>query len=209
MRLRRLKNCSILALSFSVSLYATSIDDLKLKVKDGNISANCDIGICYYKGKSVRKNLDLAMLYFKRAAIYDDPKARYNIASIYANKHYRHYNKTKAFDMFLSLAKEDYPPAQDKVGLAYLYGFVVQKDYSLARKWFEVAYFENNYLQSGCNLAYIYTYGKGVIVNLGRARKVAQKGYNNHIPRCIKVYDDFKLYKYKEDKGFKFGYYAN
>ncbi len=79
----------------------------------------------------------------------------------------------------------------------------------MAVKWFEQAYFEHNYKPASCNLAVMFANGYGVFPNFGRAKKLAQEGYEKKIPTCVKVYKDFRLYKYPEDKGFKSGYYKN
>ena len=193
---------------FSVNYLIDDISNLKRLSKLNDQEAIFKLGTIYYKGELTKQNLDLSLYYFKKIK-KDNIKAQYNIASIFANKKYKGFNRQKAFKIYLKLAQEDYPPAQNMVGLYFLYGVGVQKDYTKAKKWFEYAFFEHNYIKAGCNLAYIYTYGKGVIVNLGRARKLVKKGYTKHISRCIKIYNDFNLYKYKEDKGFKFGYYKN
>ena len=203
---------TLLTLLLSTFLFSSSTNNiknmilnLKKQIRNGDTNANFKLGVIYYK----KRNLDLAMLYFTRAADYDNKKAKYNIAIIYGNKNFRSYNPKQAFKLYKELAQQDYDKAQIKVALALLHGIGVEKDYQMARQWLERAYFKHNNLEAGCYLAYIYTYGRGVLVNLGRARKLALKGYNKKIHYCRKIYNNFNLYKYKQDKGFKFGYYSN
>ena len=178
----------------------------KLAIIDGDNQSYFNLAMIYYK----QKDLDKAMYYFKMASMYDNKKATFNMATIFAQKKYSKHSFKKSFDIFNKLAQQDYPKAQHKVGLFLLYGIGgISKDYGLALRWFEQAFFNHNYLQSGCYLAYMYVNGYGVFPNFGRARKLAIKGYKKHYPMCVKVYKEYKLYKYKEDKGFKFGYYKD
>ncbi|MEA3512665.1 MAG: tetratricopeptide repeat protein [Campylobacterota bacterium] len=167
------------------------------------------MGIIYYKGIKVKKNLSVAMSYFKKASLYGDIKAKYNIATIYSLKQYKYHDYKKGYTLFLELAKLNHPKSQFRVANMLIHGQGTQKDYKEAMRWLEIAYFENKHKLSACSLAYLYANGLGTIQNLGRARKLSIDGYKNDIYLCKNVYEDFKLYKdkYKEDKGFKYGYY--
>ena len=165
------------------------------------------LGIKYYKGDGVKRDLNRAVRYFERSAKDGNIKAKYNIAVIYGSKNYQNHNYSKAFDLFLELAKNGHAKAQNRVGMALLYGTGIDKDYKMAVRWFEESYFNGKYKPAGCSLALMYVMGKGVFVNLGRASKLAKDGIRYNLPLCKKVYNEFNLYKYKEDKGFKFGFY--
>ena len=147
------------------------------------------------------------MEYFKKASSYGHDKAKYNMAIIYGLKQYKFHNYIKAYNLFLELAQNRYPKAQNKVGQYLLHGIGVEKDYKMAVKWFEQSYFEGKYKPASCNLALMYASGKGVFPNFGRANELARYGYENKMKLCIKVYKDFNLTKYNKDKSFKFGYY--
>lgn len=147
------------------------------------------------------------MSYFKKVAAYGHKKAQYNIGIIYATKWYSKHSLKKAYSVFLDLAQEGYPKAQNRVGKHLLYGIGVEKDYKMALKWFENAYFKHKYKPAVCNLAVMFANGYGTIFNFGRAAKLARVGLEDNLPTCKKVYKEFKLEKYKEDKGFKIGYY--
>lgn len=173
----------------------------------GNDEAIFILGKIYYNGKYVKQDLEKALFYFSKIAAYGNQKAKYNTAIIYANKNYKKHNYKKAYDIFLELAQEGYAKAQNKVGIFLLHGLGVDKDYKMAVKWFEQALFVHQYQPASCNLAIMFANGYGVFPNFGRARKLAQEGYEKKIPTCVKVYKEFKLHKYPEDKGFKSGYY--
>lgn len=177
---------------------------------NGNDNAIFILGKIYYTGKYVKQNLDKSLYYFEKIAPYGNQKAKYNSAIIYANKKFKKHSYKKAYKLFLQLAQEGYAQAQNNVGIFLLYGIGgIDKDYKMAVKWFEEAYFKHHYKPASCNLAIMFANGYGVFPNFGRARKLAQEGYDEKIPTCVKVYRKFNLYKYPKDKGFKFGYYKN
>jgi len=186
----------------------TAILLFKKSAREGNDEANFELGKIYYIKKYNKQNLNLSAIYFKKAADYEHIKAKYNLAIIYSQKKYKKHSFKKAYELFLSLAQDGYPNAQYMVGMYLIKGFGVDKDYTLAKRWLEEAYFENNYEKASCGIAYIYAYGLGVLQNLGRARKLSEN-YQNKYSLCKDTFLDFKLYKkkYEKDGGFKFGYY--
>jgi len=180
----------------------------KLSAREGEDEANFQLGKIYYLSKYKKRDLLKAYEYFKKASDYEHIKAKYNLAVIYSQKKFVKHSFTSSYKLFYDLAKQDYSKAQYKVGIYLLHGLGVEKDYSMAKSWLERAYFKNNYKRASCGIAVIYANGFGVIQNLGRARQYSQE-YINKYPLCKKVFNEFKLYKnkYKEDKGFKYGYY--
>lgn len=181
----------------------------KKSARNGEDKALFKLGKIYYNGKFVRRDINKAMEYFKMVAYYGDIKARYNVAIIYNQKRYKHHSYKKAYEIFLELAREHHPKAQFMVANALLKGLGVDKDYSLALKWLEQSYFKNGYKPSKCMLAVVYANGLGVMQNLGRARVLAQDGFDKKALICTRVYKEFNLQKYKRDKGFKFGFYRD
>lgn len=176
----------------------------KLSAREGEDEANFQLGKIFYQ----KKDLDKAYEYFKKASDYEHIKAKYNLAVILSQKKFKKHSYKSSYELFYELAKQDYVKAQYKVGIYLLYGFGVEKDYAMSKAWLERAYFVNEYKRAGCGLADIYANGFGVIQNLGRARQLSQDKVSKY-PLCKKVFNEFKLYKnkYKEDKGFKYGYY--
>jgi len=188
-------------LTKAISLYEFS-------AREGEDEANFQLGKIYYLKKYQKRDLDRAFEYFKKASVYGHNKATYNLAVIYSQKRFKKHSYNRSYDLFLDLAKQDQSNAQYKVGIYLLNGFGVTKDYTSSKLWLERAYFKNNYKRASCGLATIFANGFGVIQNLGRARDLSEP-YINKYPLCNKIFYEFKLYKnkYKEDKGFKYGYY--
>lgn len=185
-----------------------SIKLYKLSAREGEDEANFQLGKIYYLKKYQRKDLDKAYAYFKKASDYEHVKAKYNLAVILSQKKFQKHSYKRSYELFHDLAKQDHSNAQYKVGIYLLYGLGVEKDYSMSRAWLERAFFVNNYKRASCGIASIYANGFGVIQNLGRARQLSQNEITKY-PLCKKVFNEFKLYKnkYKNDKGFKYGYY--
>jgi len=190
------------------NLIDEAIQLYKLSAREGEDEANFQLGKIYYLKKYQKRDLDKAFEYFQKAADYHHLNAKYNLAMIYSQKKFKQHNYKKAYNLFLTLAQQDDPKSQYMVALYLLHGFGIDKDYKLAKKWVEKAYFVNNYKEASCGIALIYAQGFGVIQNFGRARKFSENLVDS-FALCKKVFYDFKLYKkrYKEDKGFKFGYY--
>lgn len=163
------------------------------------------LGIIYYKGKVVKRDLNEAFKYFKLSSNLGHIKAKYNLALLYSHKGTSFHNYRLAYNTFLELAKNSHAKAQYQVGNFLTYG-LVDKDYKLAVKWYGQS-IQNGYKVASCSLAYMYANGMGVFPNFGKARELAQKGYENKIPLCVKIYKDFNLQKYDKDNGFKFGFY--
>jgi hypothetical protein len=185
-----------------------SIKLFKLSARAGEDEANFQLGKIYYLPKYHKRNLSKAYEYFKKASDYEHVKAKYNLAVIYGQKKFKKHSYTRSYELFHDLAKQDYSNAQYKLGIYLLYGFGIEKNYGMAKDWLERSYFENKYERASCGLAVIYANGFGVIQNLGRARQLSGGNIKNY-SLCKKVFNEFKLYKnkYKEDKGFKYGYY--
>jgi len=187
--------------------YLKAIPLYKKLARDGSKEANFKLGVIYYSGKGVKRDLNRAVRYFQNAANKADTKSKYNLAVIYGLKQYVNHDNRESFNRFLELAKNKDPKAQYRVGMALLYGIGVDKDYKDAVRWFEQSYFIGGYKPAGCSLSLMYVMGHGVLVNLGRAAKLAKDGMRYNLPLCKKVYKEFNLHKYKEDKGFKFSFY--
>ena len=172
----------------------------KISEKRENEIAMFNLGLIYYQNKYMQQNLSRAIYYFKKSASFGYKKAKYNLAIIYSRKSTKYHNYKKAYDLFLQLAKQNHAKAQYQVGNYLTYGFV-SKDYKQAVLWYEQA-LKNGFKKASCSLAYMYANGKGVFPNFGKARILAQEGYEKKWPLCQKVYSDFNLWKYEKNLGF-------
>lgn len=194
-------------------LYASSIKNIedfnnfKKLTKEYNEEAFYQLGLAFYEGKVVKKDYKKSYTNLLQASNLGHYQAKYNLAIIYSNKRTPYYNLKKSFESFLFLAKEGHAGAQNRVGMFLTLGLKVEKDYKEAVKWFEKSS-KQNYLSAHCNLAYMYASGSGVFVNFGRAHAFAKDGVSKNHPVCKKVFKDYNLKNYKEDKGWKFKFYT-
>ncbi len=212
----------VLVILLICASFGSSFDKAQQQMHDGNIKealklykiaasrededALFKLGVFYYKGKYVKKSLAKAFNYFEKSAKLGHSKAKYNLALLYSRNDTPFKNLRKGYNLFLELAQHDHAKAQNKVGIFLTYGLGIEKDYKLAVRWYEQS-LKNGYKIASCSLAYMYANGMGVFPNFGKARELAQEGYENNIPLCVKVYKDFNLHKYDKDRGFKFGFY--
>lgn len=172
-----------------------------------NETALFKLGLFNYKGIYVKKNYTNAKKYFEHASKLGHIKSFYNLGIVYSNKKSGFLDYTKAYKIFHGLAKEGYAPAQNRIGMFLSFGLgKIEKDYKIAVKWYEKAS-KQGFIPAQCNLAFMYASGRGVWINFGRAHAFAVEGKNKGDKICLKVWKDFNLGKYPQDKGWKFKFY--
>lgn len=178
--------------------------------KQNNAQAQYKLGLLYFKGeKGFSKSYTKTYVYLTKASLNGYKKASYALGNFYANKKTPYFDYKKAFSIFLDLANQGYAPAENKVGLFYLFAFdsSIEKNYKKAVAFFEKAS-KQKFQEANCNLAYMYANGKGVWTNFGRAHAFAKKGVQLKLPMCIQVWKDFNLQNYPHDKAWKFNFYT-
>ncbi len=185
----------------SISLY-------KKLIEKNNTNAMFHLAKIYIQGKEIQKNINEAKKLLEKASELNHNKSSYLLGKLYLSKKTHFHNLAKAYNSFVKAANNEYAPAQNMVGQFLVNGIAVEKDYKLAVKLFEKAS-KQNYIDAQCNLAFMYASGKGVFPNFGRAHQFAKKGKELGNKKCIKVWNDFNLAKYPEDKGWKFNFYTN
>lgn len=176
-------------------------------VSKNNAIALFKLGTYYYKGKVVKKNYLKAKQYFEKASFLGYEKATYNLGILYSNKKASFHDYNKAYNIFLGLAKDEHAPSQNRIAMFLTFGISgIEKNYKEAVTWYEKSA-KQGYVNAQCNLAFMYASGKGVWQNMGRAHAFAKPGYEKNNRLCKKVWKDFNLAKYPEDKGWKFKFY--
>jgi len=165
------------------------------------------LGKFYYEGRVVKRSYKKAFKYLTQSSLLDYKKATYNLGILYSNNKTIYHSYSKAYNIFHDLALEGHAGAQNKIGSFLTFGFGGPIDFKEAVKWFEKSS-KQDYIPAQCNLATMYASGMGVFPNFGRAHVFAKKGKELKHPVCLKVWRDFNLGKYKQDKGFKFKFYT-
>ncbi len=171
-----------------------------------NTKAMIEIAKIYANGKEVQRSFQTSYEFLQKASKLDDPEAFYLIGKLQLNKKTPYYNLVDAYNSFIKSSKLNYAPAQNMLGLFLVNGVVIEKDFKMAVKYFERAS-KQGLIDAQCNLAFMYASGKGVFPNFGRAHAFAKKGKELGNKKCIKVWEDYNLEKYSEDKGWKFNFY--
>ena len=179
----------------------------KTLAKQNDVKSIFHLAIIYSKNEPFKKNLTKTHKLLQQASKLHYHKATYYLGKLYLTKKSPYYDLVKAYNTFLLAANNNYAPAQNMIGQFLVNGIVVTKDYKMAVEYFERAS-KQDYLDAKCNLSFMYASGKGVFPNFGRANLFAKEGVKKGNKKCIKVWKDYNLKKYPEDKAWKFNFYT-
>ena len=177
----------------------------KSAVFEDSAVANFKLGIIYYRGDIVKKDIKKAVNYFKTASKKGHIKAKYNLAVIYANKKSKYYDPYNAFLLFKEAANSGHAAAANRVGMFYMEGEegATKVNQLEAFRWFRKAH-DGGDLAGSCHLGLQYLFGIGVFENVGYAKTLIEPGYKKKIPTCVKIWRDNKLWKYKKKEYYQF-----
>jgi len=203
-----------LAISFKEAKYIedtqgvlASLNSYKALADQNNVEALFRLALIYADGKEIQQSLSTSKKYLEKASKLKHNKATFYLGKLYLSKKSPYFDIKKAFNTFLEAANRDYPPALNMIGQFLVTGTVVETDYKKALVYFEKAS-KLDFTDAHCNLAFMYASGKGVFPNFGRAHQFAKKGLEEGNKKCKKVWKDYNLAKYDEDKGWKFNFYT-
>lgn len=184
-----------------------SLNTYRALAGQNDVNAIFRLAMIYANGKEIKRSLIMSKKYLEKGSELNHNKSTYYLAKLYLSKKTPYNDLTKAFNTFLKAAKNGYAPAQNMIGQFLATGTVIKTDYKKAVEYFEKAS-KQGYVEANCNLAFMYASGKGVFPNFGRAHQFAKKGIKQGNKKCQKVWDDYNLEKYDEDKGWKFNFYT-
>ncbi len=145
---------------------------------EGNATAECFLGLCYYKGKGVKKDEYKAEELIKNASTNGDAVVQYKygrfIKSFYIDAGMGiEYYKT-AFDAFLKSAEAGYVPAYYEVADV---GYFVDKNRERGVYWYGKGADEGD-VDCICALAVAYFNGSGVEQDYNKAIELWQRAYD-------------------------------
>ncbi len=146
---------------FNSGDYSKAVASYRKAANLGHAEAQNMLGICYYKGNGVTKNLKLAFDWFTKSAMQGFSIAQNNLANCYLNawgvdKDYRH-----AAYWYEKAAEQGDADAQNSLGVRYYNGEGVKKNYGKAAYWFRKAA-EQGHVWGECYLGECYYDGDGV-----------------------------------------------
>ena len=124
---------------------------------DNNVpDAISKLGIMYYNGYAVEKNIDKSNELFHTAAVLGSAQGQANLGQSYLNGSGVPKDPEKAFFWISKAAEQNYPGAVYLLGLCYLDGIKVNVDYKKTLEYFEKA-FSLGLSTAGWMLGRLYT----------------------------------------------------
>ena len=115
--------------------YAAAIAIWEPYAHQGNREAQFAMGVLYFEGHGVSKNLDEALAWFLKAANSGHPTAMFNLGVAYWEGRGLNKNFSQAVDWWERAAESGDVASQYNLGLAYYLGKGAQKDIDKARSW--------------------------------------------------------------------------
>ena len=116
--------------------------------KQGDASAQFNLGLMYHKGLGVKQDDVEAVKWYRKAAKQGYADAQANLGSSYLAGRGVREDYAEAVKWFKKAAENDSADGQLKLGLMYLMGRGIQKDRTLAKEWLGKACDNGN--QKGC-----------------------------------------------------------
>ena len=140
----------------AVAVFAENdhLKEIQNLAKQGNASAQFELGVMYYKGEEVSKDYLKSFKWFQKAADSGLPEAQFNLGLLVSKGHGVDKNLSVALKWFQKAAEQDYPQAQFNLGVMYAQAEGVTRNNIKAYAWLILAV-ENGYKPAKTNLLYL------------------------------------------------------
>jgi len=148
--------------------FKAGFDLIKPIAGQGNAHAQRIVGLIYYRGWHVTKDMGEATNWLSKSANQGDIVAQYFMGIILMNYFLDGYDKSEALEWFKKSAKQGHDGSQEKLGTIYLKGKIVPEDYAEALKWYLKAAEQGN-KKAQTSLGEMYRDGIGVDKDFIRA----------------------------------------
>ncbi len=89
------------------------VEEYTLKAKQGDVDAQYNLGIMYYHGEGIEKNLEEALFWFLKAAEQDDPDAQYNLGFMYGKGEGVEKSHEQSMQWFVKAAQQGHTEARE------------------------------------------------------------------------------------------------
>jgi TPR repeat protein len=139
---------------------AAALDQLKKAADQGNPTAAYDLGLLYYSGQGVSKDIKQAVDLFRKAADKGNTTAETIVGQAYLSGEGVPHDDAQAAAWLLKAAEQGDADAQFGLGTMYSEGTGVPKDYKQAFAWLEKSANQGN-AEAANNLAKLYMDGDG------------------------------------------------
>jgi uncharacterized protein YjbI with pentapeptide repeats len=144
------------------------IGALTKKSESGDIDAQAELGLRYYKGRGVPQDAARAIEWWTKASIGGSVQAQNNLGALYYFGKDVRQDYTEAKKWWRLAAGQGLAVAQSSLGDMYLLGKGVAKNPAEAAKWYTIAA-NQGHAGSQHNLAILYSKGLGVPQNFEEA----------------------------------------
>ena len=125
--------------AFKAQDYATAYEQFLPLAQSGDIRAQTYVGMMYFNGLSVSRNLENAADWYGRAAENGHPHAQFHLGWMYDTGKGLEKDKKLAADWLAAAARQGHPRAQNNLGVMYYKGEGVGQDSLLAQMWYMIA----------------------------------------------------------------------
>ena len=160
--------------------YSEAFTLFSLAARKGHARAQYNLGLCYYEGTGIEKDLAKAVEWWTKAAVQRYAMAQCNLGYCYEYGEGVKKDLAKAVEWYTKAAEQGYARAQFDLGVCYEYGTGVEKDLAKAVEWYAKAA-EQGYAKAQCILSIYYAKGKGVDKDFAKAmiwcNKAVKQGY--------------------------------
>jgi TPR repeat protein len=145
-----------------------SIDSLRKKAEAGDAKSQYALGLDYYSGFAVGKDLAEAVKWFSKSAEQGNAEAEESLAECYQTGNGVGKDPVEAAKWYRIAAEQGEITAQYNLGLSYDRGVGVEKDSGEAFKWFQKAA-DRGDAGSELELFFAYSSGDGISENPKKA----------------------------------------
>ena len=160
------------------------------KSYDYKIDGANRIGVIYeYALGNVKKDINKAVYWYKKAAAKGEASALYHLGAMYSRGLGVHQSHKKAFKLYTKSAEKGRAIAQYHLGLMYENGEGVKKDELQASKLYKKA-MEQGFSNAFYTLGLSYFYGRGVSTNKKKAKELISRAAEKEVPGAKEFLED-------------------
>lgn len=190
----------IILIHFSVLSYgATVFEKTKQKAELGKPKAQYELAQMYFVGNGIERNVDEAILWYKKVAEQGNVEAQYKLADIYFTGNGIDKNYKEAFNYYKQSAEKGYKNSYFNLAELYYSGDNGEKNLQEALKWY-LKTKEMNNPETQLKIGNIYKENG----NKKQAFKWYEKSANQNNPEALYNVAEYYNAQHKSAKAIKF-----
>ncbi len=149
--------------------------DIEMAAENGNVSAQVTLGKIIYDGKRYGMDRDKAFMWFYKAAKQNNAEAMYYMAKCYQSEAGVEFDPDKADKWVKNSSDMGYAPALNERAMDYIAKVDISEDEKKIMIDLLSKAAEQEYPEAIWNLSVCYSLGRGVELDLDKARELAEK----------------------------------